>query len=461
MKTVHYSSKTEQGSTLLVALLISAIMGVTLASYLIMTQAQNTSVARSQTWNAALAATEAGIEDGLALINKYSGNFDDIRLWTNTFASDNWTVLTNGQYYVKRYLDSNNWGTNSYEVFINNTSNSSPTLTAIGYIQWNGAYASSAPQSYFATAGNNTPAPAAQMSKRQVTVQTSLDALFAVAMAALQTINFNGNNATTDSYDSGNPSYSINGLYPMGNPSMIRSNGDVCTDFTIANSVNVGNANIKGKAKTGPNGTVAVGPNGYVTGGIYNDFNVQFPSVTLPSATWVPVPNNNVTVNGVTYPYAITSSGDWWLNGTSSKVYIASNVVCRVYCSGNVSLTGNQDQIRVASGARVKWYQGGTTFSIKGNGIVNNNGNPASFSYYGLPANTSVTFGGNGGFTGSIYAPNADFSLGGGGNNTSDFIGASVTKTVTMNGHFNFHYDEALRRIGPGRGYVPTDWKES
>ena len=50
--------------------------------------------------------------------------------------------------------------------------------------------------------------------------------------------------------------------------------------------------------------------------------------------------------------------------------------------------------------------------------------------------------------------------LGGGGTSSYDFIGASVSRTVTMNGHFKFHYDENLRRIGMGRGFVPTNWKE-
>ena len=68
---------------------------------------------------------------------------------------------------------------------------------------------------------------------------------------------------------------------------------------------------------------------------------------------------------------------------------------------------------------------------------------------------------GNGNFVGAIYAPSADFSLGGGGNNTYDFIGASVSKTIKMNGHFNFHYDEALRKNGMGQRYIPNNWKES
>jgi hypothetical protein len=29
-----------------------------------------------------------------------------------------------------------------------------------------------------------------------------------------------------------------------------------------------------------------------------------------------------------------------------------------------------------------------------------------------------------------------------------------------MNGHFRFHYDENLARVGPSRGYIPVNWKE-
>jgi hypothetical protein len=93
----------------------------------------------------------------------------------------------------------------------------------------------------------------------------------------------------------------------------------------------------------------------------------------------------------------------------------------------------------------------GSTFNVAGNGIVNDNGNPSSFYYFGLPGNTNIQLAGNGGFVGTIYAPQADLALGGGGNSIYDFIGASVTKSVKMNGHFNFHFAEHLKRIGPFR----------
>ena len=50
--------------------------------------------------------------------------------------------------------------------------------------------------------------------------------------------------------------------------------------------------------------------------------------------------------------------------------------------------------------------------------------------------------------------------MNGGGNNTIDFIGASITKTARLNGHFNFHYDEALKNVGPSRGFIVTAWNE-
>ena len=51
-------------------------------------------------------------------------------------------------------------------------------------------------------------------------------------------------------------------------------------------------------------------------------------------------------------------------------------------------------------------------------------------------------------------------TLGGGGNNTYDFVGSIMAKTVTLSGHMNFHFDEALKNSTYSRGYIVTDWKE-
>ncbi len=68
---------------------------------------------------------------------------------------------------------------------------------------------------------------------------------------------------------------------------------------------------------------------------------------------------------------------------------------------------------------------------------------------------------GNDQFLGTIYAPTADLSLSGGGSNTLDYQGAVAVKTISMNGKFNFHFDENLKRSGPVRGYQIASWAEN
>lgn len=456
MKT-HIHPARNAGSILVTSLILCAIIGVTLASYLVMVSTQAISVNRSQAWNAAIAVTEAGIEEALAQINRNAPFFDPTDA-TNGLTANNWTQTGNVFHSPRRYL-----GPHYYDATIT-LSGMTPYINATGVVWMASSYSQNGtppvnPTTMFAAAGTDG-SPYGYYKSRGVLVNTKLDPMFAVAMAAIYTIDFKGNNVTTDSFDSGDPLYNINGRYPLGQPSMVKSNGDVCTDYSIINSINVGNANIKGKAKTGPGGTVAVGPNGYVTGGISDDFNVVFPPVKLPSATWSPVDTGSYTYNGVSYKHRILANGDYYLAGIGGSLFIQTNVTARLLLTANTKITGNKDEIRIAPGARLIMYVNSASFSMAGNGVVNDNGNAASFCYYGTTANTSVSFNGNAAFTGAIYAPQAAFSLGGGGNDAYDFVGGSVTKTVVMNGHYNFHYDENLRRIGPGKGFVPTRWTE-
>src|SRR5437879_5579449 len=129
---IHSSKQTAQGgSVMLVTLLIGAIIGATLAGYLVMTQNQNVSIFRSQTWNYSMAVTEAGIEDGLQLLNRFAGQFDDLTTWTNFASGDNWDTTNGvGIYHIHRTLD-----VNSYDVWITNNP-TTPSLTAVATVPW-------------------------------------------------------------------------------------------------------------------------------------------------------------------------------------------------------------------------------------------------------------------------------------------------------------------------------------
>src|SRR5207253_5600723 len=74
-------------------------------------------------------------------------------------------------------------------------------------------------------------------------------------------------------------------------------------------------------------------------------------------------------------------------------------------------------QIIIGPGASLAVYVGGASAVFT---QVNNQGRAKDFSYYGLPSNTSVTFGGNAALIGTIYCPNADFTLGRSEEHTSE-----------------------------------------
>jgi len=91
---------------------------------------------------------------------------------------------------------------------------------------------------------------------------------------------------------------------------------------------------------------------------------------------------------------------------------------------------------------------------------MNLNQDASKYQVVGLPGCTSIDLGGNGAFTGTIYAPNADLKMGGGGSNVYDTVGAIVVNSAKLNGHFNFHYDEMLGRIAGPVIYKVASWNE-
>jgi hypothetical protein len=346
-------------------------------------------------------------------------------------------------------------------------------------MNWNSPYAMSAGGIAFAAVGVNSSSTASNV-VRKVTVSTVPDPLFKIALAARNTIDMNGNNVMTDSFDSGDPNHSdwnatLNyGLYPAS-ISKTKANGNIATDANLVNSVSVGNANIKGMLETGPFGTATIGPNGtvgdrpWVEGGslgiqpghLSNDFNVVFPDVVLPNISFLPASPNSTNIGGVTYQYAFMNGGSYVVYGAvAGSIFVNTNAQVNLRITGSFKLTGGNSIIRIAQGGSLNVYMTGDTFSVAGLGIVNETGLAQNFVYYGTPQNTAINFGGNAGFTGCIYAPSAFFTLGGGGSDALDFIGAAIVSSAKFNGSFNFHYDEGLRNKGPMRGYIPIAWVE-
>lgn len=482
MKLKAARLRRNSGSVLAVTLFTTFLAGVTLASFLALTQHQMFANARSQSWNRSMAVTESGVEDAMQLINKYSHDPEKLLEWATSpsVTEDKWYAYNSSNtFYTVRWSGSDDLRS-VYVVFIDNSYPNRPVITSYGLDRFDHQYAHKWVTS--ASAGLVANGFQSTYIDRGVRVATRRYARWAMAMLADREIDLNGNVVTTDSFDSSDPSKSdfgwkTNATYGVYDSGSAGDEGDVATNMRIIDSLNAGNAKIRGHASTGPGGTVGLGPLGsigsdaWVSGsnkGIQpgyanDDMNVLLDSVEEPDIGWFSLPSfggHGTNINGITYDHVLLTSGDYKASTLKGSVYIGPGVDARILITGDVRMTAS-DQIYLDEAAEgLTIYMAGSQFNLGGNGVVNETGLAANFQYIGLETNTKLTFQGNADFIGAIYAPNADFVLGGGGRTVYDFIGASVTRTVTMNGSYNFHYDEDLANVGPSRGFIPTRWGE-
>lgn len=528
-------TRKEAGNVLMVTLVMGAILSVGLASYFTLVQAQNNAVLRSQSWNSAMPAAEAGLEDALTQLNQVG----DGNRGTN-----GWTSVSN-QFFATR-----TFSTFRYAVSFDNAT--APTIYSTGYVR--------------------APKGTSEVT-RVIRVTTSRANSGMKGMVAIGNITMNGNCAS-DSFDSSDPTYSTGGVYDAA------KKRDQSYVASVQGSIDTGGGTVAGYIATGPNGTASgnagdfawlASHSGIEPGHYANDLNVSFPAVTAPFSSGMtpesnaaivttnysytsstvttnvypnPAPASGVTTG--TQSYTTTSYPSGQANITTNLTYVSAgnslaaskpavgtyvgnittNVISNgknkgtwyehnhimsynyttavytynlsstnmvkttntytyalrtgnymasslsmsgqdtmivvgdavLYTTGGFSMAG-QSQIIIVPGASLKIYNNGDA-NFAGNGFLNQNGDTTKLSYYGMPGNTSLSLGGNASFTGSIYAPSADFSLNGGGNNNYDLVGATVTKTVSMHGHFNFHYDERLGRTGGATRYSVASWNE-
>lgn len=117
------------------------------------------------------------------------------------------------------------------------------------------------------------------------------------------------------------------------------------------------------------------------------------------------------------------------------------------------------DQITIAPGGSLQMYCGGTSCTVGGNGILNQAGYAANFILECTDSVKTFNFNGNGTFIGVLVAPEATMTLNGGGTAQTDpvdFVGCVLMNSITLNGHFKFHYDEALSELPGSPPWITT-----
>lgn len=475
MKTALFNRRSHRrGMTYMTVVVTMVVVGVMTAAYLKLVAVQNSFSARSQNWNRGIAVVEAGIEEAMAHLNKNGSPDSGGTVNLAALASDGgWTGDSVNGWYKWGYMDGD-W----YLVEIgawDGTTTQFPLVRAASYVRHGQAYASLNPRNggpMMAAINFPIVGTGSTYTRRLIYCGLTNNPTFTKALVAKHGIDLNGNNVYTDSYDSTNPTFSTNGRWDS---SKRRDNGDVASNDTVTNTINVGNANVWGRIATGPSGTISIGPNGKVGNAAWqassskgiqpgystDDMNVEFPDVVVPSTAWGAMPAGG-NFGGTSYNYIFNASGDYQMpvgsGNVSGKILInAPNV--RILVQSGWKFSGT-DTLVIGTNASVKIYLDCTSADMTGNGIVNSTGTPNQCQVFGTTKLTSLTVGGNGESTAVVYAPYADVTLNGGGNNDQDWSGSLMANSFRFVGHYTVHYDEALGRMGLWRGFTITSWNE-
>ncbi|HEX9048172.1 MAG TPA: collagen-binding domain-containing protein [Verrucomicrobiae bacterium] len=430
----------EQGSALVIALVLCALMVTLAGSFLYLSASEVTAVSRSQTWNSAMVVAEAGMEEGMSMINRYAYSGTSVSSWPSATANCGWSTAGNNVYFLRRDLGSNGY----YTVYITNQNNS-PIIKATGY-------------AYFPV--KNT------YLARSIMIQGSGSSFFLGAILAKGNIVINGS-ATIDSYNSQDPRYSTGGQWDInkrkdgGNVGSIESN-------VVAAVSEEGSANVYGKLATGPNSTISMQGNasagslawvngknkGVQSGWSRNDLNVSIPDAPpLPAQSYLSLSSGSALLSGMggTAYYRANST----LQLTSKDNLLITNGTVYIDATQGIKMDG-QATITIAPNSRLILYLGTENSQLDGGGVINGSGFATNCIVYGKNNCPQIEINGNSAFVGYVYAPYADITL----NGNADFSGAMVGDTFQINGNMDIHYDESLGGQNDSTIYRMSNWVE-
>lgn len=410
----------QQGHTLILTLVVCLVLGVILLGIIKLANNEGQMTGRSQNWNNAMAIAEAGIEEALAHLR-----------YSPTNRSENgWTFEDDGYTRTRTFKDG------YYKVTI--STNYDPVIVS--------------------TAALRAPGQNNYSISRTVQVKATNQPLFMAGVEGTTSVKLTGK-IRVDSYDSNDPKHrSATGGY---NAATAKDGGDV-TSYGASGSLDIGNSHIYGRVKTPPGTTYSIGGGSVgsfswrgqgVEPGAYEEVpETEYPPIFAPKPTATALKGTGPQSS---YQYVLDSA-IYEVNAIAGSILITGHATLVVNDSIRIS---GKDEIRIQAGGSLKIYMKGADTQFSGQGVINPETPAPNFLYFGLPSNTSISMSGNSAFNGVIYAPSAQVKLSGGGNDGVDFSGAIIANTVMANGHYNFHYDEATRRLG-SRGIVAASWDE-
>ncbi|MDB6170156.1 MAG: hypothetical protein JWM88_3020 [Verrucomicrobia bacterium] len=472
MHPIRSSFRSNQGTTLIVTMLLAAVIGVSLVSYIKLSNNSLRQANRTFYSNSAMNLAEVGLEEAIACFNQLDNVATPTDAWPHSSpvtATTPWTL--NATTYNSSSSPNTPYAVANFTGF---DMGPNTTGSVKVYVHHHTALAGATPV-IVAQSTITLPDGSATVSK-YIEVTLRKRSLFANGLVARDNVSWVGQ-PMADSWDSHGDTQSPAVAYSSG----IRTANVIVA--SIGGNIGLAGGEVWGYTKTGEFGATTGGsvhPLGTTTNDPTrrtNDFNATFPLPTVPAPTtfntvsssinsnrtFPAAGDNSVVVAGVTtYYYKFSASSTISLAGSDTLSITAGTAVVFLMSgqsgTSSISVQGNAG-IDVNAGASLNVYTDGNV-SIAGNGMANDNNNPATTMFWGTNATSqSFDISGNGKLTAVVYAPNGAVSLNGGGS-SGLMLGAVVGKTITMNGHTEFHYDDALGRLTTGNPFGISKWRE-
>jgi Tfp pilus assembly protein PilX len=467
MNTRRNTLHSQRGSLLIVSMIMSAIIGISIASYIRLGLQSQKISNRALYNNGAINLAENGMEEAMYSINQmvldpaytWSGwtptgvaNEDARRIWTGYSFDQNATGVV--RVYVEHY---------------------------------EGAVAPKIISRATVTLGGQTSAPI----EKWIEVTLAKTSKFSNGLVAKRTINFSGTNASVNSWNSDPDGLPGTAAIPYST-AVDDDNGSVGS-ISVTAAVTINNADIWGYVATGgtpatigPNGLI--GPFGTTAGNIApghssTDFSASFDAVSPPT-TYPYTPMASITSSGTTtLPTDAGASpaadGKYYIelpkidfNNGTLVIEKGKEVILKLTDtttainigggSGAINIEAATTTPAVAAGKMVVYASG--SIAIAGNGIMNGGttagtaNQPINCQFWGTKTSgtQSISIKGNGALSAVVYAPQGDVTIVGNG----DVMGSIVADVIKVTGNAAFHYDESLANWDSGNPYRVAAWKE-
>jgi Tfp pilus assembly protein PilX len=429
--------RSRRGSVLIVAMLLTAMLALVLASYfnLSLTASRQT---RTFDRNTAFHLAEAGVEEAVWAFNQ--------SLAGSATAWDGWD--TDGLAAWRRFNDftltAGSSGT--LKVYVGNTrpsGSSRPVVVAESTVETGGT------------------GPVSQM----IEVTLRRRSYFSNGLTAREKLVFRGTNTSFDSWNSdpdGNPA-----TPPVDYGDTTRNDlGGIATASLESTALLINQATVYGYVSTG-GATPEVGTNGLIGpygtapgtidgSRVATDFNATFPVIPAPEdGTYLATLSATLGTAGQTTRWRTPSIE---LKGKNTLTILGDVTLILTAPAGSTAISmAGTSSIIITEGSSLTLYTEGDV-KIAGQGLANANIRPATFKLWGTndtETGQSITLAGNGTLRAVVYSPNGDVTLNGNG----AMMGSVVARNITLAGNASFHYDAALGELADNAPYGPAGWR--